>query len=199
MQHLIGVGPVTALPREMKPSKSSLTKELFVYNMRKKIIESSTLLLNDVRDISVSGNGHAVLISYENETIPPQLWTLRRDTVTNLDMELSHKHTYRPRVSGGFTGPAYFVGEDDDLIMCASRVGAVNIWHSHSAQLLHTLRVKAPSMQLMCMAPSTAAEGSLMLALGYHTGNVQIWSKPPAPDTMSNRISIVRRRANSIG
>ncbi|EIW78473.1 WD40 repeat-like protein [Coniophora puteana RWD-64-598 SS2] len=180
-QRLLGVGPITASPNGLKPSKSRVEKQLLVYNIQTKQIENQTPVLNDVRDITISRNGQVALISYENKA-PPQLWKLEhvkaRADCSTTSVRLTLRHTYMPKVSVDFAGPSYFGGKDDQLVLCAGKAGDIHIWDRQSAVLLHHVRAQVLGGDLTCIAWNSAASQPFMFATGSHDGAVRIWTEP---------------------
>ncbi|KAG2351687.1 hypothetical protein BDR07DRAFT_1500637 [Suillus spraguei] len=158
LRRLLGVGPILYSPKGLHPSKSRVEKQLLVYNIETKVIESQTPVLNDVRDITLAKNGQVALVSYENEAFP-QLWKLEmvkdqaRLTLTEL-----------------------FWGKDDQLVLCTGKVGDIHIWDRDSAVLLHHVRAQALGGDLTCIAWNHASDNPFMFATGSHYGGVRLWT-----------------------
>ncbi|KAI3605223.1 catabolite degradation [Moniliophthora roreri] len=180
---LLGVGPLLESPNGLKPSKSRVEKRLVVYNMETAQIESTTPVLNDVRDITLARNdrnGLVALVSYEHKA-PPQLWKidLVKDRENNEKLaRLTLRHTYMPKVPVDFAGPSYFGGKNDELVLCAGKAGDIHIWDQESGSLLHHIKSSTLGGDLTTIAWNHAAENPFMFATGSHDGAVRIWTKP---------------------
>lgn len=172
LRRLLGVGPILYSPKGLHPSKSRVEKQLLVYNIETKVIESQTPVLNDVRDITLAKNGQVALVSYENEAFP-QLWKLE---MVKDQARLTLCHTYMPKVPVDFAGPSYFGGKDDQLVLCTGKVGDIHIWDRDSAVLLHHVRAQALGGDLTCIAWNHASDNPFMFATGSHYGGVRLWT-----------------------
>ncbi|KAF5368997.1 hypothetical protein D9758_002841 [Tetrapyrgos nigripes] len=188
---LLGVGPMLLSPSGLRPSKSKVERRLVVYNMQTRQIENVTPVLDDVRHIKLARkkrNGVAALVSYENKA-PPQLWKLEivRDLKNEKQLipRLTLRHTYMQQTPIDSAGPSYFGGKNDELVLCADKIGDIHIWDRESGALLHHIRGQTHYGDLTCMAWNTAAEESFMFATGSHDGAVRIWSKPSEFDCSS--------------
>ncbi|KAF9269633.1 WD40 repeat-like protein [Marasmius fiardii PR-910] len=195
---LLGVGPLLVSPDGLRPSKSRVEKRLVVYNMETGQIESTTPVLNEVKDITLARNtrnGVVALVSYENKA-PPQLWKMDlvkdRENAEKVTARLTLRHTYMPRVPVDFAGPSYFGGKNDELVLCAGKAGDIHIWDQESGSLLHHVRSSVLGGDLTCIAWNHAAEDPFMFATGSHDGTVRIWTKPPSEVLESNITDIPR-------
>ncbi|EGN95335.1 hypothetical protein SERLA73DRAFT_77375 [Serpula lacrymans var. lacrymans S7.3] len=183
-RRLIGVGPLLSSPSGLQPSKSRVEKRVIVYNMETKQSEhrSQTPVFNDVRDITIAKKGSVALISYEHQS-PPQLWKLElvRDKEHKLSSILrpSLRLTYMPAKGPvDFSGPSYFGGQDDQLVLCAGKAGDIHIWERDTAALLHHIRPQGPSGDVTCIAWNYFADMQFMFATGSHDGTVRVWTTP---------------------
>ncbi|PPQ66540.1 hypothetical protein CVT26_009513 [Gymnopilus dilepis] len=200
---LVGVGPLLRSPTGLQPSRSRVEKRLAVYNVDTKHIESLTPVLEDVRSISLaltSRNGLVALISYESKA-PPQVWKLEfvRDRDTNLvSSRLSLRHTYMPRSRVEFSGPSYFGGKDNELVICSGKAGDIHVWDQESGILLHVFQAQAHPGDITCVAWNQAAILPFMFATGSHDGVVRIWTREPYdPDTDHTPKNIAFPRSSS--
>ncbi|KAI0270470.1 WD40-repeat-containing domain protein [Gloeopeniophorella convolvens] len=182
-QRLVGVGTLTSSIDGLVPSKSRTEKQIVVYNLDRKAVESRVPILHDIRDITLARTGDLALVSYESET-SPQLWKLDmwRSRAANAPStaRLRLLQTYMPDSPADFVGVSYFGGKDDELVLCASKSGDIHIWHRNSGALLH--HVHAQSLgggDLTCVAWNSSATEPFMLATGYHDGTVRVWAGPP--------------------
>lgn len=83
---------------------------MIVYDLKDKEIENQVPVLENVKDVTVSGDGQFALVSYE-DTAPPECW--RIDLVNKPGSEekqgrLALVHTYMPTKTVNFAGPSYF-------------------------------------------------------------------------------------------
>ncbi|KAL0577193.1 hypothetical protein V5O48_004791 [Marasmius crinis-equi] len=200
---LLGVGPLLVSPDGLHPSRSRVEKRLVVYNMETKQIESTTPVLNEVKDITLarrSRSGIVALVSYENKA-PPQLWKIDllkdRENTEKVIARLTLRRTYMPKVPVDFAGPSYFGGKNDELVLCAAKSGDIHIWDKESGSLLHHVRSSALGGDLTCIAWNPAAEDPFMFATGSHDGTVRIWTKPPSDSSEPNFTDIPIPRSSS--
>ncbi|KAI0262534.1 WD40-repeat-containing domain protein [Gloeopeniophorella convolvens] len=183
-QRLLAFGTLTSSGAGLRPSKCRAEKQLIVYNLDRKVIETHIPLLHNIRDITLSRSGQFALVSYELKA-PPQLWKL----VASYDWEkadltptttLSLRHTYIPKTAVDFAGPSSFGGRDDELVLCAGKTGDIHIWDRESASYLHHIRAPGLGGDMTCIAWNPAVE-PFMFATGSHDGTVQIWTTPRLP------------------
>ncbi|KAF6743642.1 hypothetical protein DFP72DRAFT_1020164 [Ephemerocybe angulata] len=181
---IIGVGHLMESPTGLQPSKSRVEKRLVVYNIGTKEVESQTPLLNDVRDITIARtrNHLMALVSYENKA-SPQLWKIElvKDRENNATVaRLTLRHTYMPKKPANFSGPSYFGGKNNELVLCTTKGGDIHIWDRESATPVHAIRAtKVHGGDLTCIAWNPAAEDPYMFATGSHDGGVRVWTRPP--------------------
>ncbi|KAH9060585.1 WD40 repeat-like protein [Lactarius vividus] len=180
-QRLLGFGTLLSSGAGLKPSKCRAEKQIIVYNLDRRVIETHVPLLHSIRDITLSKNGHFALISYEPK-VAPQLWKLVAyydwEKVEPIQtMTLSLRHTYIPKTAVDFAGPSSFGGRDDELVLCAGKSGDIHIWDRESASYLHHIRAPTLGGDMTCIAWNPAAE-HFMFATGSHDGTVQIWTTP---------------------
>ncbi|KAI9465719.1 WD40 repeat-like protein [Lactarius psammicola] len=173
-QRLLGFGTLLSSGAGLKPSKCRAEKQIIVYNLDRRVIETHVPLLHSIRDITLSRSGHFALISYEPK-VPPQLWKLVAfydwEKVEPIQtMTLSLRHTYFPKTAVDFAG-------DDELVLCAGKSGDIHIWDRESASYLHHIRAPALGGDMTCIAWNPAAD-PFMFATGSHDGTVQIWTSP---------------------
>lgn len=74
------------------------------------MIESQVPVLEEVRDITLTADGHYALVSYE-DTSPPELWRVAmvpKPGSTEHEARLTLVHTYIPATVVKFAGPSYF-------------------------------------------------------------------------------------------
>ncbi|KAH9177768.1 WD40 repeat-like protein [Lactarius sanguifluus] len=178
-QRLLGFGTLLSSGAGLKPSKCRSEKQIIVYNLDRRVIETHVPLLHSIRDITLSRSGHFALISYEPK-VAPQLWKLvayydweRVEPIQT--MTLSLRHTYIPKTAVDFAGPSSFGGRDDELVLCAGKSGDIHIWDRESASYLHHIRAPTLGGDMTCIAWNPAAE-HFMFATGSHDGTVQIWT-----------------------
>lgn len=183
-QRLLGFGTVLSSGAGLKPSKCRAEKQIIVYNLDRRVIETHVPLLHSIRDITLSRSGQFALISYEPK-VPPQLWKLvafydweKAEPIQT--MTLSLRHTYIPKTAVDLAGPSSFGGRDDELVLCAGKSGDIHIWDRESASYLHHIRASALGGDMTCIAWNPAAE-FFMFATGSHDGTVQIWTTPGTP------------------
>ncbi|KAN0131941.1 WD40 repeat-like protein [Lactarius tabidus] len=183
-QRLLGFGTLLSSGAGLKPSKCRAEKQIIVYNLDRRAIETHIPLLHSIRDITLSRSGQFALISNELK-VPPQLWKL----VAFYDWEkvepiqtvtLSLRHTYIPKIAVDFAGPSSFGGRDDELVLCAGKSGDIHIWDRESASYLHHIRAQSLGGDMTCIAWNPAAD-TFMFATGSHDGTVQIWTTPGMP------------------
>ncbi|PCH35089.1 WD40 repeat-like protein [Wolfiporia cocos MD-104 SS10] len=167
---MLCVGVLLASQDGLLPRRSRAEKQIIVYNLQRKEIESRVPVLNDVRDITIARGTNFVLVSYEDKA-PPQLW--------ELSVRLNLRHTYMPKEPVDFAGPSYFGGKKDQLVLCAGKAGDIYMWHRDTAALLHHIRPQALDGELTCLAWNHASS-TLMFATGTHDGGVSIWTQPPS-------------------
>ncbi|KAI9441245.1 WD40 repeat-like protein [Lactarius indigo] len=178
---LLGFGSLLSSGAGLKPSKCRAEKQIIVYNLDRRVIETHVPLLHSIRDITLSRSGHFALISYEPK-VAPQLWKLVAyydwEKVEPIQtMTLSLRHTYIPKTAVDFAGPSSFGGRDDELVLCAGKSGDIHIWDRESASYLHHIRAPALGGDMTCIAWNPAAE-YFMFATGSHDGTVQMWTTP---------------------
>ncbi|KAF8648232.1 hypothetical protein AX16_006314 [Volvariella volvacea WC 439] len=181
---LLGVGPLLESPTGLQPSKCKAEKRLVVYNMDTKTIEHHTPVLGVVRHITIAQNANkavVALVSYEGWT-PPQLWKLEmvkdRENSQVMVGRLTLRHTYMPKNPIDFSGPSYFGGRNNELVLCTSKAGEIHIWDQESGVFLHYIRAQVLGEDLTSMCWNHATEHSFMFATGGHDGAVKIWTKP---------------------
>ncbi|KAG1776406.1 hypothetical protein EV702DRAFT_1180007 [Suillus placidus] len=104
LQRLLGVGPILYSPKGLHPSKSRVEKQLLVYDIKTKVIESETIGM-----ISQTPVLHDAF---------PQLWKLE---IVKDQAQLILRHTYMPKVPVDFAGPSYFGGKDDQFVLCTGK------------------------------------------------------------------------------
>ncbi|KAH9042506.1 Quino protein amine dehydrogenase [Lactarius pseudohatsudake] len=180
-QRLLGFGTLLSSGAGLEPSKCRAEKQIIVYNLDRRVIETHVPLLHSIRDITLSRCGHFALISYEPK-VAPQLWKLVAyydwEKVEPIQtMTLSLRHTYIPKTAVDFAGPSSFGGRDDELVLCAGKSGDIHIWDRESASYLHHIRAPTLGGDMTCIAWNPAAE-HFMFATGSHDGTVQIWTTP---------------------
>ncbi|EIW78840.1 hypothetical protein CONPUDRAFT_155557 [Coniophora puteana RWD-64-598 SS2] len=198
-QRILGVGALISSPSGLHPSRSSrVEKRVIVYNMESKHLESQIPVYSDVKDITISRKANLALISYENKT-PPQLWKLElvkdRDHVSTV-MRLSLRHTYMPKSNVDFSGPSYFGGKEDQLVLCAGKAGDLHIWDRDSAVLLHYIRPQALG-DVTCIAWNQATDEQFMFATGSHDGTVRVWTNPSVLESKNHSTSSTDATASS--
>jgi WD40 repeat protein len=93
---------------------------------------------------------------------------------------LTLQHTYLPEVGTvvEFAGASYFGGQNDGLVLSASKSGDIYVWDTGSGTLLLHLPAAPRRGELTCIAWNHAVDDPFMLATGYHDGTVIIWTKP---------------------
>ncbi|KAH9963011.1 WD40-repeat-containing domain protein [Russula dissimulans] len=140
-QRLLGFGTLMSSGAGLKPCKCRAEKQIIVYNLDRRIIETHVPLLHTIRDITLSRSGQFALISHEQK-VPPQLWKLvasydweRLDPIQTITLSL--RHTYIPKTPVDFAGSSSFGGRDDELVLCAGKAGDIHIWDRESASYLH--------------------------------------------------------------
>ncbi|KAF8496482.1 WD40 repeat-like protein [Russula emetica] len=187
-QRLVGFGILISSGAGLKPSKCRAEKQIFVYNLDRRIIETHIPLLHMIRGITLSRSGQFALVSHELK-VPPQLWKLvafydweKADPIQT--MTLSLRHTYIPKTVVDFAGTSSFGGRDDELVLCAGKAGDIHIWDRESASYLHYIRAPALGGDMTCIAWNPAAD-PFMFATGSHDGSVQIWTTPEIPASHS--------------
>ncbi|KAI9509318.1 WD40-repeat-containing domain protein [Russula earlei] len=186
-QRLLGFGTLLSSGAGLKPCKCRAEKQIIVYNLDRRVIETHVPLLHTIRDITLSRSGQFALISHELK-VPPQLWKLvafydweKVDPIQT--MTLSLRHTYIPKTAVDFAGSSSFGGRDDELVLCAGkdhaegkmRAGDIHIWDRESASYLHHIPPPALGGDMTCIAWNPAAD-PFMFATGSHDGTVQIWT-----------------------
>jgi len=114
------------------------------------------------------------LISFEHKA-PPQLWRVTKDR-DNI-VTLSLRRTYIPRVPVDFTGPSYFGGKSNELILSFAKTGDIFIWDQESGALLHVIRGHSQGADITCVAWNPVAEDPYMFAAGSHDGTVRVWTR----------------------
>ncbi|KAI0301607.1 hypothetical protein B0F90DRAFT_1817073 [Multifurca ochricompacta] len=183
-QRLVGFGTLVSSGAGLKPSKCRAEKQIIIYNLDRRAVETHIPLLHSIRDITLSRGGHFALVSHELK-VPPQLWKIvafydweRAEPIQM--MTLSLRHTYIPKTAVDFAGPSSFGGRDDELVLCAGKAGDIHIWDRESASYLHHIRAPALGGDMTCIAWNPAAE-RFMFATGSHDGTVQIWTTPGTP------------------
>jgi len=180
-QRLIGFGTLLSSGTGLKPCKCRAEKQIIVYNLDRRTIETHIPLLHTIRGITLSRSEQFALISHELK-IPPQLWKLVAfydwEKVEPIQtMTLSLRHTYIPKTTVDFAGPSSFGGRDDELVLCAGKAGDIHIWDRESASYLHHIRAPSLGGDMTCIAWNPAAD-PFMFATGSHDGTVQIWTTP---------------------
>jgi len=183
-QRLLGFGTLVSSGAGLKPCKCRAEKQIIVYNLDRRIIETHVPLLHTIRDITLSRSGQFALISHEQK-VPPQLWKLvafydweRVDPIQAITLSL--RHTYIPKTAVDFAGSSSFGGRDDELVLCAGKAGDIHIWDRESASYLHHIPPPALGGDMTCIAWNPAAD-PFMFASGSHDGTVQIWTTPRMP------------------
>ncbi|KAI0250713.1 WD40-repeat-containing domain protein [Lactifluus subvellereus] len=187
-QRLLGFGTLLSSGAGLKPSRCRAEKQIIVYNLDCRVVETHIPLLHTVRGITLSRSGQFALISHELK-VPPQLWKLVafydwEKTEPIQTMTLSLRHTYIPKTAVDFAGPSSFGGRDDELVLCAGKAGDIHIWDRESASYLHHIRAPALGGDMTCIAWNPAAD-PFMFATGSHDGTVQIWTTPGTPPRSS--------------
>ncbi|KIL61047.1 hypothetical protein M378DRAFT_199629 [Amanita muscaria Koide BX008] len=175
-KHLLGVGPLLESPTGLQPSKSRAEKRLAVFNMEANQIESMTPVLDDVKHVTLASTRHGLIALVSYDCTAPQVWMLEsfhRDgdqPVTRLTL----KNTYLSKTPAQFTGPSYFGGKNNEVVLSADKAGVIHIWDQEAGVLLHRIQTQSYGGNLTCMAWS--ASDSFMLATGTHDGSVRIWT-----------------------
>jgi len=172
-QRLLGFGTLVSSGAGLKPCKCRAEKQIIVYNLDRRIIETHVPLLHTIRDITLSRSGQFALISHEQK-VPPQLWKLvafydweRVDPIQAITLSL--RHTYIPKTAVDFAGSSSFGGRDDELVLCAGKAGDIHIWDRESASYLHHIPPPALGGDMTCIAWNPAAD-PFMFASGSHDG-----------------------------
>jgi len=195
-QRLVGFGILISSGAGLKPSKCRAEKQIFVYNLDRRIIETHIPLLHMIRGITLSRSGQFALVSHELK-VPPQLWKLvafydweKADPIQT--MTLSLRHTYIPKTVVDFAGTSSFGGRDDELVLCAGKAGDIHIWDRESASYLHHIRAPVLGGDMTCIAWNPAAD-PFMFATGSHDGSVQIWTTQEIPASHSRPVLPIPR------
>ncbi|KAG8755214.1 hypothetical protein FRC11_006186 [Ceratobasidium sp. 423] len=171
-ERLVAVATLIRTGEGRKPVKSRHEKRILIYNLNTKEIENQVPLLQDVRGVTLTEEGHYALVSYENKA-PPQAW--RIDTIARKGKQrLVLAHTYFTGHPVDFAGPSYFGGVKDTFVVAASKSGEIYIWERSSGVLLHSL--KAPDQELTNIAWNHKSSSGFMFASAAHDGKVRIWT-----------------------
>ncbi|GJE95705.1 WD40 repeat domain-containing protein [Phanerochaete sordida] len=171
-RRMMCVGVLTSSSNGLRPKKSRAESQIIVYNFETHEIEDRVPVVHDIRHIRMSRSGDMALISYENRA-PPQLWQLEySDEIARLQL----RHTYMPKRPVDFSGPSYFGGKQDELVICTDKAGDVHIWDRESGALLRHVRLHAlGGGGLTCITCSPSAD-PLMFATGTNDGKVHLWT-----------------------
>ncbi|KAF8595383.1 hypothetical protein BDV93DRAFT_564446 [Ceratobasidium sp. AG-I] len=94
-ERVVVVASLVSSVGDLKPMKSRNEKRIIVYNLQTRVVESQVPLLQEVRDVTLTGKGNYALVSYENKT-PPQVWRLE---MIAQKCQLVHAHTYLTKVN----------------------------------------------------------------------------------------------------
>ncbi|PFH48870.1 hypothetical protein AMATHDRAFT_5391 [Amanita thiersii Skay4041] len=181
-QYMIVAATVLETPDRIKPKKAHLEKRIIVYNLFLKAIESYTPVFDEVRRVMLTrqADNHHVLVSSENHA--PQSWRLEKI-----------KDKSNPKLGTSLVGHSYYGGSNDELVICASKTGEIQVWDQESGSTLHHLRPPSHATPLACVGWNRARD-EFMFAIGSHDGDVQVWAKPQ-PEQEFYEASIVRSQS----
>ncbi|KAG8924295.1 hypothetical protein FRC02_010529 [Tulasnella sp. 418] len=191
-QHIIFIAAVPKpTDEEFKWSKCKLEKRIVSYNLLTNTIGHSSPIMDRARNLVVSRNGKTLLVSYENEH-PPELWAVSGgENGADLDISLHYACDADEEVE--FTGEACYGGSRDEFVICATKIGTIQIWDMKSGYLLHSLQTpqlrgdKARITGVAWRNINTAA-----LASGHGDGAIFVWRAntqeklPSMPKTMGS-------------
>jgi len=161
--------------------------QLFVYNLltHKLEVEMPVPEYHSVLRVGQDTQGNAiVLVSTgdtnveEHATNPPQLWTL--DVFQNQEMngadassQLTLKHTYKFGKRDKVSGPSYFGGKDNSLVLSTSQARGIYIWDQGSGILLGLIKLpEGFSLYKPVIAWNHASDNQLMFAVGNSEGEI---------------------------
>ncbi|KAJ3551613.1 hypothetical protein NM688_g4603 [Phlebia brevispora] len=165
---MVCVGILKASTGGLCPAKSPVEKQLLVYNLQSRDIESRLPILHDV-----SGLALARAHPEEQQSVlrPPQLWKIRViRSENNAVARLFLRHAFMPNAQTRVTGLSHFGGEHDEFVMSIGTDGNAHIWGRESAVLLYL--VPHRNAPLSCIAWDRS---SPMFATGNYDGAMRLW------------------------
>lgn len=177
-ERIVGIGVLRNTRYGLVSVMARVERQLVVYNLRKRRIETSVPVLDDVRSVTISRKGSFALISPESYGYT-QLFRLDEFKVSGVPtVRLVPFRTYVPRTEVEFAGGACFAGQQDELVFVPTKSGDIIFWDRDTGHLLHTLRDW--NGDLTSVACSYTSQGYI-LASASHDGSVRVWMSRPEP------------------
>ncbi|KAG9123055.1 hypothetical protein FRC07_000300 [Ceratobasidium sp. 392] len=204
-ERVVVVATLVQTARGCKPRKSRAQKQILLYNLKNRQIESPVPLMQEARNVTLqiltlyvleTEKGIHALVSYGDGT-PSEMWRIKSNNGGEPSWSLESARRYYPESSSESTTiSSCFAGVNDQFVVCVSESGSVDIRDRSDGTSLHSL--KGPGqvgfskreadhllnarMQLTAITSSNhdPSEG-IMLASAAEEGDVHIWSTIASP------------------